>query len=315
MRRARALVGVPLGRRARRGYTLVELLVAVVVGGLVSTAAVVTGARVRRAAGEQMARAQGRAQLAQAGAVLAAELGGAATGGAPGAPEGADLAEASDSAIEVRAAVGGGVACAVGAGAGGGSVVEVGAVGAGVGWWAAAPGVADVVLAHDPGTDPGGADDVWHARAVTGATTGAGVCAGSPFAAGGVGGGASWRLTLAAPAVPATVQVGAPVRVLRRRRYALYRAGDGLWYLGLREWDAGGWEGVQPLAGPFDALRDGGMRVTVRDRVGVARVAGAPMPSGAEVEVRLQATRRRGGAAWRDSVRVVVRTLGDGGVP
>lgn len=310
--RGRARGRVPNDARRRRGYTLAELLVGAVVGGLVSTAAVVTGARVRRAAGAQMARAQARAQLAQAAAVLAAELGGVATGGAP---EGADLAEASDSAIEVRATVGGGVACAVGVGAGGGSVLDVAAFGAGVGWWATAPGAADVVLVHDPGAAPGAVDDVWQARAATGATTGAGVCAGSPFGGGGAGGAPAWRLVLAPPAVPATVAVGAPVRVLRRRRYALYRAGDGLWYLGMREWEAGGWQGVQPLAGPFDALGDGGMRVVVRDRAGVVRVAGAPMPSGAEVEVRIRASRRWAAVAWRDSARVVVRTVGDGGAP
>lgn len=293
-----------------RGYTLVELLVAAVVGGLVSTAAVVTGARVRRAAAEQAERVQARAQLAQAAAVLGTELGGVATGSAP---EGADVVEASDSVLEVRATVGGGVACTVGAGAGGGSVLDVGASGAGVGWWEATPGAADVVLVHDPGVDPGAGDDVWHARAATGATTGAGVCAGSPFVMG--GGAPSWRLALAPPALPATVGMGAPVRVLRRRRYALYRAGDGLWYLGMREWDAGGWNGVQPLAGPFDALGDGGMRVVVQDRAGAVRAAGAPMPVGAEIDVRFRASRRRGMASWRDSARVVVRTAGDGGAP
>lgn len=312
------------GARRRRGYTLVELLVAAVVGGLVSTAAVVAGARVRRAAAEQAERAQGRAQLAQAAAVLAAELSGAATGPSV---DGADLAEASDSAVEVRASVGGGVACAVAAGAGGGTVVDVAAGGAGVGWWGASPGAADVVLVHDPGADPGPADDAWQAREAVAAASGTGVCAGSSFAAapppfaaappgaGAPAGGASWRLTLAAPALSATVGVGAPVRVLRRRRYALYRAGDGLWYLGMREWDVGGWQGVQPLAGPFDALGDDGMRVVVRDRLGAVRAAGAAVPAGAQVEVRLRASRRRGRAAWRDSARVVVRTVGDGGAP
>jgi hypothetical protein len=103
--------------------------------------------------------------------------------------------------------------------------------------------------------------------------------------------------------------------VVRRRRYALYRAGDGLWYLGMREWDVGGWQGVQPLAGPFDALTDGGMSVVVRDAAGTVRAAGMPLPSGAEVEVRLRASRRRGAVAWRDSARVVVRTAGDGWAP
>ena len=295
--------------RVRRGVTLAELLVAVVVGGVVSTAAVVVGVRVRRASAAETARALARGQLAQGAAVLAYDLRSAAL--AAGVADSGDLLEASDSAVDVRAAVGGSVACAVST-AGGGSAVELAAGGAGVGWWGAAPRAGDVALVHDAGALPSDGDDVWRERGVVAADAGTGVCVAGPFAASGTGGGPRWRLTLAAPALPATVTAGAPVRVLRRRRYTLYRGGDGAWALGMREWDAGGPQGVQPLAGPFEPVGSGGMRVVVRDSAGAAVAPGAA--GAAEVEVRLLAA-ARAGAGWRDSVRVRVRPAGGGWAP
>ena len=50
------------------------------------------------------------------------------------------------------------------------------------------------------------------------------------------------------------VKPGAPVRLIRRGRYSLYRASDGRWYLGYRRCDAVGTSGcgaIQPLSGPY----------------------------------------------------------------
>jgi hypothetical protein len=233
-----------------------------------------------------------------------------------GPADGGDLREASDSAVEVRAAVGASVACAVGA-AGGGSAVELAPGEVAVGWWRVSPRAGDVALVHDAGALAGAGDDVWHERAVTAAGAGAGVCASGPFAAGGPAsgpaGGARWRLALAAPPLPATVGAGSPVRVVRRRRYALYQGGDGAWWLGMREWDADGAQGVQPLAGPFASVAAGGLRATVRDGAGAAVAAGAA--GAARVDVRLVAAGRRLGADWRDSAGARLPAAGAGWAP
>jgi hypothetical protein len=52
---------------------------------------------------------------------------------------------------------------------------------------------------------------------------------------------------------PAGMSSGAPVRVTRHIRYSVYRAPDGKWYLGRREWSAavGRFETIQPVSGPF----------------------------------------------------------------
>jgi hypothetical protein len=217
---------------ARPGYTLAELLVAAVAGGLVSAAAVALAARTRAAAGREAERAAARAQLRTAVGVLTAELAAAASGGAP---EGADLAELSDTAVDVRATIGGSVVCATAAGPGAGVTLDLAASRPGVAWWSAPPRDGDVALIHDLGVAPGPDDDAWTARTVRGAAALAAACASGPFA--GAAGEAPWRLTLDGPPLPAGVSSGAPVRVLRRRRYALYRGGDALWALGLREWE------------------------------------------------------------------------------
>lgn len=289
---------------ARRGAALAELLVAAAVGGVVATAAVVSAVHARRAAAVQTERALARAQLAQAAGVLGFELRAAAL--AAGPDDGADLLEASDSAVDVRAAVGGGVACGGPAGAS----IEL-AGGEGLGWWGAAPRAGDVAAVHDPGALPGAGDDAWRERPVVDAV--AGGCAAGPFAALAAAGPPAWRLTLGGAPLPPTVAAGAPVRVLRRRRYTLYQGGDQQWVVGMREWDAAGAQGVQPLAGPFESPAAGGMRVTVRDAAGAPVAAGAP--GAAEVEVRLLAVRRRLGTPWPDSARVRVRPAGAGWAP
>lgn len=68
-------------------------------------------------------------------------------------------------------------------------------------------------------------------------------------------GAGGFLLTLAAP-LTSRVPPATPIRVIRRARYSLYRAGDGEWYLGYRRCNAVGPSvcgAVQPLSGPYRA--------------------------------------------------------------
>jgi hypothetical protein len=60
----------------------------------------------------------------------------------------------------------------------------------------------------------------------------------------------AWSFTLAEPFV---VAAGMPVRFTRRVRLSAYRASDGLWYLGLKEWNTSlaRFNSIQPVAGPL----------------------------------------------------------------
>lgn len=64
-----------------------------------------------------------------------------------------------------------------------------------------------------------------------------------------------YELIVANP-VSARIHPGSPVRFIRRGRYSLYRASDGLWYLGYRRCNAIGASvcgAIQPLSGPYAA--------------------------------------------------------------
>lgn len=66
--------------------------------------------------------------------------------------------------------------------------------------------------------------------------------------------GRGFVVTVATP-LGGDIKVGSPVRVVRRVRYSLYRAGDGDWYLGYRRCNAIGVAcgAIQPVSGPYRA--------------------------------------------------------------
>jgi prepilin-type N-terminal cleavage/methylation domain-containing protein len=61
---------------------------------------------------------------------------------------------------------------------------------------------------------------------------------------------------------------GGPMRGFQPVRYALYLAADGLWYLGLDVFSGGVWAGIQPLVGPLSGST--GLRFNYFDNAAVA---------------------------------------------
>jgi Tfp pilus assembly protein PilW len=61
--------------------------------------------------------------------------------------------------------------------------------------------------------------------------------------------------------------IGMPVRVTRPLRYSLYRAGDGGWYLGEKDWSttSGRFNTIQPVSGPFLSAAAGGVTFNYLD--------------------------------------------------
>lgn len=286
--------------RARRGTSLPAVLVGLTLSALVVSLLGSAMVGLLRHAHRLHAREQARAQLGQAAGVLAAELQGAAA--APSPTDVGDLLLVSDTAVEVRAPVGGGVACAVGADLV--ELLESSPVGApAVGWWSDAPEPGDVAHVHDDGAQPTWRDDAWHAREVVAVERSVTACVTGPFATWRAPG-AQLRLRLAGAPLPATVTAGAPVRVTRRRRYVHYRAGDGTWQLGQREWSTSV-GALQPVAGPLAA------RTAVAPGLSIAAV-GAPDVARLELVARVEQRVLRG--TWRDSA-VVVAPLDTGRAP
>jgi prepilin-type N-terminal cleavage/methylation domain-containing protein len=280
-------------RLTRRGFALVELLAALVISAVLGAALLRLVDRSARFARGVALMADQRAQLAVATfAVEGALLGIAARDG--------DLRGGADSSVTYLANVGSAVACAVGAG---GVDLPPSAIASGVtlSWWNTAPQPGDSLVILDEGAATGAADDRWYRGEISSIAALPDACRYTPLLDSIADAGRSgWRVT-AVPALPATVVAGAPVRVLRPERFALYRS-SGEWTLGWTEWNpsAGAWNVIQPVAGPLlpyaPAPSTSGIAFAWLDSLG-----GAVVPSPSATPRLLQLTL---GALTRQAVRV-----------
>jgi prepilin-type N-terminal cleavage/methylation domain-containing protein len=209
----------------RRGFTLVELLVAAVISGVL---AVLTGGLVA-ASGSRLRERSERMALEQS---LRVSLGAAVAMLEPlGADSGAgpDLSQTAPGSFVVRASRASGVLCAAAA-----NVLQVRA---GASWWRAVRGLVagrDSLLI----ATLGGADR-WIAAPLLG-TPASGACP---------DGSAAFVLaTAVSPAVAAQIGTGSPLRVFEPVEYRIYSSAGASW-IGLRQLQTG--EAIQPLAGPF----------------------------------------------------------------
>lgn len=229
---------------ARGGTSLVELLVALVLFGIVGAATLRALDRQARFHGGIQSILEARAQHAAAHEAIAVELRGASTSSG-------DVGPLSDSSITFRLPVGAGVACDITAG-----VMDLApdtvAAGQAFARFRTSPQAGDTAWVFDEGATDLLADDRWIAFAVTGISRSTGLCLAStlrdPVLDAGL---ASWRFTFAGTA-PATLVPGAAVRITRPARFALYRSGSESW-LGFAERNpaTGAWVTIQPVSGPY----------------------------------------------------------------
>ena len=282
--------------RGCRGVTLPGVLIGLSLTSLVLALLGSAMVTLLRHAHQQHDRTQARAHLAHGASVLAAEL--RTLAAASTTADVSDLLLIADTAVEVRAPVGAGATCAVATDA----IELADAIATGapfVSWWTDVPQPEDLVHVHDEGPSPMIADDAWLARTVVSVEAGAGACTAGPMAQ---WAGSGLRLRLAGPPLPSSVGAGAPVRVTRRRRYVLYRAGDGSWQLGQRTW-SGGVASLQPISGPLNAPvgADPGLTVAAIAGDGTPVAGLAPLAPAARLSIVLRAERRWAGRRWLDS--------------
>ncbi|MGH7517618.1 MAG: prepilin-type N-terminal cleavage/methylation domain-containing protein [Gemmatimonadales bacterium] len=244
--------------RSRRGFTLVELLVAVVVltivlGGIYNL--LLNTQRVSRAQAEQMDMQSNM----RAGTLIVPgelrEIGFDSVLAPVGVPPlsnagsiagmSSDILEMGPSRIRLRAVRGSGIICVVGANtltismAKNFSGNRMARIGDGV----------TIFVDRDVTT---GFDDRWISRTITNVTTVGAVCPGGPWA------GAAVQVAVPAfavagdPVAAAEITVGSPARLYEVIEYSLYVDGaDGRNYLGAESISAGG--GRQPVLGPLAA--------------------------------------------------------------
>jgi len=279
----------------RAGFTLVELLVVLVLGGIVLGLASAIGVRLQRELEAQSSRIRVDEQLAAGAEVLPMDLRALS-------PSAGDIVAASarDTSLEIRATIGSAVVCAAAShtltlawygGAAGQSVAPRAAAG-------------DTLWLLQDGDD----GEQWRAVALTTMRAALGVCAvfdGS--AAQVIDRSHVWAADVRDSG---TVQTGSVVRVTRPERFNFYRAGDGDWYLGLRTWNSGigAFNSVQPIAGPYRApTSPHGVRLSYYDSTGVGLAPGSIDPRGiARIEALLAVDGLSGPGAAIDSMLTVV---------
>ena len=227
----------------RAGVTLVELLVALSLAGIVL--AVAAGSLLRQQRGVRWIDGLTGAEL-QSRAVLrlvADELEALDAGAGDIA-----AAQASDSSLELRAVVAASLTCDS---AGTVTLVPETQASPPLGGAARAPAVGDSAWFYRDSLG-------WHGHTVTSVSRTTTACAVPSSASG-----PAFALSLDRPA---NVPGATPVRVTRWERWVVYRAGDGRWHLGIRDWSASAsrFLGAQPVAGPFLRRTPDGRRTGFR---------------------------------------------------
>ena len=253
---------------ARQGFTLAELVVAVGVGGVAFGAFALVVAQQERTHAELARRVRAHSQAREGLTALVTELR-AVSPLAGDIPAG----EARDSSIEFRTAVGNAVVCDLADNVAGLALAS----------FVTPPEPGDTAWAY-VGED---APSAWTPLALVGVRTDRVPTCDLPATVSGLidgrrAGRPRYSLELS-EVMPRLIQPGTPLRITRRVRYSLYRAPDGRWYLGRREWSQARdrFETIQPVAGPYqpyasEASQTSGLELRYVDRGGVQVTSGSP---------------------------------------
>jgi prepilin-type N-terminal cleavage/methylation domain-containing protein len=252
-------------RVTRAGFSTIELLIVMVLGGIVAAAIGGVLRRQQRFFTNAASLVEQRVSLRDATGILPGELRALS-------PIAGDVLAFSDSALEVRATIGAAVACDTVAGGGAIDLVPAQAASAQrLTAFATTPQSGDIALVYDSDASADlprdSATTGWTRLDVASAATRMDVCATSPLIEP-TGSTPAARLQLrftAGTRIPPAVGPGAFVRGLRRVRYRFYRASTNDWFLGYSEWDGTAFGVVQPVSGPYSAYsRRGGSGLSLR---------------------------------------------------
>jgi prepilin-type N-terminal cleavage/methylation domain-containing protein len=256
----------------RRGYTLIELLVALGIGSLVIGLVATIGFRHQRFHRDIVIAVERSDELEELVALMPISLRGIAPGEGDIAP-----GSARDTSLEFRAAIASAVVCD-----GAALSVLLGPVDP-------SRRMASILRRPEAGDtawflDANGMTEVWTPRTITAVIDSTAICRVGTSPAFGVAPRVSIALRFSTPP-PFQAAV---VRVTRPCRYSLYRATDDQWYFGVKEWNtaAGRFNTIQPVAGPLMAASAGGLTFRYLDSVGVQLPTIPLDPSGiAAIEV------------------------------
>ena len=285
----------PLAARARPGFTLAEIAITLLLGGIVLGLVSAIGSRLQRRLAGQADYLFAQDQLASAAEVLPIDL----RGLSPGTDDIA-TGEARDSSIQLRATIANAIVC------GGSPSTLTLATYVGAGARSTALSVQDGDTAWLLAVSD--TSEAWQPVRLRAARRTTGICSMSDANASTVFDIAHlWAADLrdSVPAVRRTI-----ARITRPVRFSFYRAGDGRWYLGLRSWNGASrqFNTIQPISGPFAPAGSVATRFEYFDNAGNRLSSGTSDTRAiARVEAVLFSDRSpRTIAMSRDSIVVVV---------
>ena len=221
---------MPSRVRNRHGVTLIEIMIAVTLLGIIGsilTAVLVRQQRFHRAVAQVT---DARARMRDIATILPTDLRSISTAGR-------DILGISDTSIQFRAFVGSAIVCDYE----GPTIIELPpqelASGNVLASWINPPQPNDIAYLYDSGTEAGNVDDTWATFSVvdTASAAEAGWCPTSRgFTTVADAGARRYRITLNAAPNQTRVEIGAPIRFAREVRYSAYLASDNQWYVGFQ---------------------------------------------------------------------------------
>jgi prepilin-type N-terminal cleavage/methylation domain-containing protein len=217
-------------RTARRGFTLIEIMIAVTLLGIIGsilTMVLVRQQRFHRAVAQVT---DARARMRDIATILPTDLRSISTAGK-------DILGISDTSIQFRAFVGSAIVCNYAST----TIIDLppqelesGNV---LASWINPPQVDDIAYLYDSGTEAGNADDTWKSTRIIGVTSAADAawCPTSRgFATADDADRIRYRIEVNEVLSPARIEIGAPIRFAREVRYSVYQASDNQWYVGFQ---------------------------------------------------------------------------------
>lgn len=302
--------------KPRRGFSLVELLIVIVLLGLVVGSllnVVMRQQRFYRGASELI---ETRSQVRQAIDLLPSDMRSISTAGTT-----SDLISMGEDYIRYRSSFGVSAVCMLDVGR---SVVTVPppdrlAAGNTLTSWLRLPEAGDSIMIFDEGVVMGG-PGTWELREITSIVPLVGGCAAATgYTSVADADRLSYVITLSQP-LSATVQPGDPIRIFEHVNYELYQASDAKSYLGVYTCRANrspACEAIQPVSGPYlpysQIPEESGLTFQYFDAAGnattspgdVARIRIA-VRGATESALNIPGLRRREDGTYRDSLDLTV---------
>jgi len=252
----------------RRGFSLVELLIVIVILAIVLTSVMTIFVQQQRFYSDSAAIIETRSATRDAAYVLESDLHSLS-------PQSKDIYSMGSKFIEFRSQVGSSVVCSIDVARTRITVPPLNvATGAALTSWLSAPASGDTILIFDPGSTSGATSDTFNVYTLTAAPATGANCPNSTGLTT-TGGEATQGYTFqVSPALTATTIVGSPIRIVRKAHYELYQEASGNWYLGFYDCvpsRAPVCNPLQPVAGPYvppNLAGTGGIAFTYRDSTG-----------------------------------------------